>query len=88
MTYDYDTTHIRWQISEQFNGDVYLYRFIPGDNPPYGGWLEFVGDFSSALRAERWADDTEWEDHPLEHDPPEPIPLIGDRRALPLKKVA
>jgi hypothetical protein len=88
MTYDYETDHIGWQISEAANGVVDLYRFIPGDNPPFGGWLEFVSDHYSCAQAESRADETEWSEYPLESDIAEPVPLIGTPPLQPLKKVA
>ena len=59
MTYEYETDHIRWRISEDSYEQGHLERFIPGDNPPYGGWFVHVGEYASTLSAERVADDTE-----------------------------
>ena len=50
MVYDYETPHIRWQIIERADGVAELYCFTHGDNPPYGGWLEFVSDPDSRPR--------------------------------------
>ena len=88
MVYDYETPHIRWQITERSDGVAELYRFIPGDNPPYGGWLEFVSDHDSPAKAETSADDTDWDEFPEPDEPPEPIPLVRDPLPEPLRKVA
>jgi hypothetical protein len=88
MIYDYQTDHIRWRISEDRYEQGHLERFIRGDNPPFGGWLVYVGEYSSCLAAEQAADEKEWEEFPLEEPEIEPIPLVPNLPAPPLRKVA